>query len=187
LLFLLPLVLQVTDGAAAVLMTRREALKRGLPVLLALAAVPHLCFRAAIYYAGDSSSCRLDSYAVVAMPAERNTPLLLWLPHILLGCLIFCQVTDGAAAVLMMTRREALKRGLPVLGIFRSFSAVGVDPAIMGVGPAVAIPAAVEKVSWWSSLGVCAVVQPQQLCQLAYAGASLLWAWTQASWEWGQQ
>eukprot|EP00882_Tetradesmus_deserticola_P002071 GHRQ01002219.1.p1 GENE.GHRQ01002219.1~~GHRQ01002219.1.p1 ORF type:complete len:461 (+),score=229.43 GHRQ01002219.1:155-1537(+) len=55
------------------------------------------------------------------------------------------QVTDGAAAVLMMTRREALKRGLPVLGIFRSFAAVGVDPAIMGVGPAVAIPAAVEK------------------------------------------
>lgn len=55
------------------------------------------------------------------------------------------QVTDGAAAVLLMTRREALKRGLPVMGIFRSFSAVGVDPAIMGVGPAVAIPAAVEQ------------------------------------------
>lgn len=48
--------------------------------------------------------------------------------------------------MLMMTRREALNRGLPVLGIFRSFSAVGVDPAIMGVGPAVAIPAAVAQV-----------------------------------------
>jgi acetyl-CoA acyltransferase 1 len=46
----------------------------------------------------------------------------------------------------MMTRREALARGLPVLGIFRSFAAVGVDPAIMGVGPAVAIPAAVQQV-----------------------------------------
>jgi hypothetical protein len=56
-------------------------------------------------------------------------------------------VTDGAAAVLLMTRHEALNRGLPVLGIFRSFAAVGVDPAIMGVGPAVAIPAAVEQVS----------------------------------------
>jgi acetyl-CoA acyltransferase 1 len=54
------------------------------------------------------------------------------------------QVTDGAAAVLMMTRREALRRGLPVLLIFRSFSAVGVPPAVMGVGPAVAIPAAVK-------------------------------------------
>jgi hypothetical protein len=59
---------------------------------------------------------------------------------------VFIQVTDGASAVLMMTRREALNRGLPVLGIFRSFSAVGVDPAIMGVGPAVAIPAAVAQV-----------------------------------------
>ncbi len=54
------------------------------------------------------------------------------------------QVSDGAAAVLLMTRREALRRGLPILGIFRSFAAVGVDPAIMGVGPAVAIPAAVK-------------------------------------------
>lgn len=55
------------------------------------------------------------------------------------------QVTDGASAVLLMTRREALKRRLPVLGIFRSFAAVGVDPAVMGIGPAVAIPAALEK------------------------------------------
>ena len=56
------------------------------------------------------------------------------------------QVTDGAAACLLMTRAEAVKRGLPILGIFRSFSAVGVDPAIMGIGPAVAIPDAVAKV-----------------------------------------
>lgn len=60
--------------------------------------------------------------------------------------LLRMQVTDGAAACLMMTRGEAIRRGLPILGIFRSFTAVGVDPAIMGVGPAVAIPAAVEKV-----------------------------------------
>lgn len=64
-------------------------------------------------------------------------------------------MTDGAAAVLLMTRREALQRGLPVMGIFRSFAAVGVDPAIMGVGPAVAIPAAVEKVRLYMSHAVC--------------------------------
>lgn len=55
------------------------------------------------------------------------------------------QVTDGAAAVLLMTRSEALKRKLPILGVFRSFAAVGVDPAVMGIGPAVAIPAAVKS------------------------------------------
>ncbi|KAL4423207.1 hypothetical protein ABPG77_000340 [Micractinium sp. CCAP 211/92] len=54
------------------------------------------------------------------------------------------QVTDGAAAVMLMTRAEAARRGLPILGIFRSFAAVGVPPAVMGIGPAVAIPAAVE-------------------------------------------
>ncbi|KAL0673874.1 hypothetical protein Bca4012_001855 [Brassica carinata] len=54
------------------------------------------------------------------------------------------QVSDGAGAVLLMRRSVATRKGLPVLGVFRTFAAVGVDPAIMGVGPAVAIPAAVK-------------------------------------------
>ncbi|CAA2971932.1 3-ketoacyl- thiolase 2, peroxisomal-like [Olea europaea subsp. europaea] len=54
------------------------------------------------------------------------------------------QVSDGAGAVLLMKRSLAMKKGLPILGVF-SFSAVGVDPAVMGVGPAVAIPAAVKS------------------------------------------
>ncbi|XP_023006261.1 3-ketoacyl-CoA thiolase 2, peroxisomal-like [Cucurbita maxima] len=54
------------------------------------------------------------------------------------------QVSDGAGAVLLMKRSVATKKGLPILGVFRTFAAVGVDPAIMGVGPAVAIPAAVK-------------------------------------------
>ncbi|KAJ8749457.1 hypothetical protein K2173_025652 [Erythroxylum novogranatense] len=55
------------------------------------------------------------------------------------------QVSDGAAAVLLMKRSLATKKGLPILGVFRSFAAVGVDPAVMGIGPAVAIPAAVRS------------------------------------------
>ncbi|OVA01575.1 Thiolase [Macleaya cordata] len=54
------------------------------------------------------------------------------------------QVSDGAGAVLLMKRSLAMQKGLPILGVFRSFAAVGVDPAVMGVGPAVAIPAAVK-------------------------------------------
>eukprot|EP00257_Ricinus_communis_P016064 XP_015574109.1 3-ketoacyl-CoA thiolase 2, peroxisomal [Ricinus communis] len=54
------------------------------------------------------------------------------------------QVSDGAGAVLLMKRCVAMHKGLPILGVFRSFAAVGVDPAIMGIGPAVAIPAAVK-------------------------------------------
>ncbi|RVW24388.1 3-ketoacyl-CoA thiolase 2, peroxisomal [Vitis vinifera] len=55
------------------------------------------------------------------------------------------QVSDGAGAVLLMKRSVAMRKGLPILGVFRTFAAVGVDPAVMGIGPAVAIPAAVKS------------------------------------------
>ncbi|XP_041002997.1 3-ketoacyl CoA thiolase 1, peroxisomal-like [Juglans microcarpa x Juglans regia] len=55
------------------------------------------------------------------------------------------QVSDGAGAVLLMRRSTAMQKGLPILGVFRSFAAVGVDPAVMGVGPAAAIPVAVKS------------------------------------------
>lgn len=49
------------------------------------------------------------------------------------------QVSDGAAAVMLMDAAEAKKAGIPVLGYFRAFATVGVDPAIMGIGPVPAI------------------------------------------------
>lgn len=55
------------------------------------------------------------------------------------------QMTDGAAAVLLMTRAEAERRNLPILGIWRGYAVKGVPPAIMGIGPAVAIPAVLQQ------------------------------------------
>ncbi|CAK4267652.1 hypothetical protein LEN26_007894 [Aphanomyces euteiches] len=55
------------------------------------------------------------------------------------------QVSDGAAAVLVMTRQAAEKLGLPILGTFVSYAVAGVPPEIMGIGPAVAIPEALKK------------------------------------------
>jgi len=55
------------------------------------------------------------------------------------------QVSDGAALVLLARRSAAKKMGLPIIGRFRSYACVGVDPLIMGIGPAYAIPAALEK------------------------------------------
>jgi len=55
------------------------------------------------------------------------------------------QVSDGAAAVLVMTRAEAKRRNLKILGRFLSFAVKGVPPRIMGVGPAYAIPPALQK------------------------------------------
>ena len=55
------------------------------------------------------------------------------------------QLTDGAAAVLLARRSVAEQLGLPIRGRILTYSAVGVDPEIMGIGPAVAIPKALEK------------------------------------------
>ena len=55
------------------------------------------------------------------------------------------QVSDGAGCVVLAKRSYAQRKGLPIMGRFVSFAAVGVDPKVMGIGPAVAIPAAIEK------------------------------------------
>lgn len=55
------------------------------------------------------------------------------------------QVSDGAAAVLLAKRSRALQLGLPVLGVLKSYAVVGVPPSVMGIGPAYAIPVALEK------------------------------------------
>ncbi|EKG13294.1 Thiolase [Macrophomina phaseolina MS6] len=55
------------------------------------------------------------------------------------------QVSDGAAAVLLMKRSTALRLGQPILGKFVQASVVGVPPLLMGVGPAAAIPVALQK------------------------------------------
>ncbi|NVM92311.1 acetyl-CoA acyltransferase [Variovorax sp. SG517] len=44
-------------------------------------------------------------------------------------------LTDGAAAVLVTSDEFAAKHGLKTLARIRSFATVGVDPAIMGIGP----------------------------------------------------
>ena len=54
------------------------------------------------------------------------------------------QVSDGAAAVALMLEATALARGLEILGFWRSYAVVGVEPAVMGVGPLAAIPRALR-------------------------------------------
>jgi len=55
------------------------------------------------------------------------------------------QVSDGAALALLARRSVAKEMGLPIVARMRSFAVVGVDPKVMGIGPAYAIPAALEK------------------------------------------
>ncbi|CAG8553942.1 7037_t:CDS:2 [Paraglomus brasilianum] len=55
------------------------------------------------------------------------------------------QVSDGAAAVLLMKRKTAEKLKLPILGKFVRGVCVGVPPRVMGIGPAFAIPKLLEQ------------------------------------------
>lgn len=57
-------------------------------------------------------------------------------------------INDGAAAVLLMTRAEAEKRGLSPLATIKSWATAGVDPKIMGTGPIPASTKALEKAGW---------------------------------------
>jgi len=55
------------------------------------------------------------------------------------------QVSDGAAAVLLMKRSTAERLGQKILGKYVTASVVGVKPLLMGIGPWKAIPIALEK------------------------------------------
>lgn len=55
------------------------------------------------------------------------------------------QVSDGAAAVLLMKRSTAERLGQTILGKFVNASVVGVAPLLMGIGPWKAIPVVLEK------------------------------------------
>lgn len=50
------------------------------------------------------------------------------------------QLSDGASALLLMEAREAERRGLEPLGIYRGMAVAGCDPEEMGIGPVFAVP-----------------------------------------------
>jgi acetyl-CoA acyltransferase len=54
------------------------------------------------------------------------------------------QTSDGAAAVVVMSKEKAEELGLQPLIKFKAFAVGGVDPDIMGVGPVVAVPKALK-------------------------------------------
>jgi acetyl-CoA C-acetyltransferase len=57
-------------------------------------------------------------------------------------------INDGAAALVLMSAKDASARGLTPLGRIASWATAGVDPAIMGTGPIPASRKALEKAGW---------------------------------------
>ncbi len=60
-------------------------------------------------------------------------------------------INDGAAALVVMSAREAERRGLKPLARIASFATAGVDPAIMGTGPIPSSRKALERAGWAAS------------------------------------
>lgn len=55
------------------------------------------------------------------------------------------QITDGAAAVLLMKRSKALELGQPILAKYVGTAISGLAPRIMGIGPVYAIPKLMQR------------------------------------------
>jgi acetyl-CoA C-acetyltransferase len=54
-------------------------------------------------------------------------------------------INDGAAAVLLMSRKKAKELGLQPLAVIQANASAAVDPSIMGIGPVPAVKKAMEK------------------------------------------
>ena len=59
-------------------------------------------------------------------------------------------INDGAAAVVLMSKEEAEKRGIKPLAEIKSWASCGVDPSIMGTGPIPSSKKALEIAGWKS-------------------------------------
>ena len=57
-------------------------------------------------------------------------------------------INDGAAAVVLMSAKDAEARGIAPLARIASWATVGVDPAVMGSGPIPASKKALERAGW---------------------------------------
>jgi acetyl-CoA acetyltransferase family protein len=55
------------------------------------------------------------------------------------------QLSDGAAAVMVMEAKLAEKRGLQPLGFYRGLAVAGCEPDEMGIGPIYAVPRLLER------------------------------------------
>ncbi|TMV07577.1 acetyl-CoA C-acyltransferase [Ruegeria sediminis] len=55
------------------------------------------------------------------------------------------QLSDGAAAVVLMDSAEAGRRGLEPMGAFKGFCVAGCEPDEMGIGPVFAVPRLLER------------------------------------------
>ena len=84
-------------------------------------------------------------------------------------------LNDGAAALVVMSRAKAEKRGSPILAVIRSWASAGVDPSVMGIGPVPASRKALKKAGW--SIGDLDLIEANEAfaAQALSVGKELGW------------
>jgi acetyl-CoA C-acetyltransferase len=84
-------------------------------------------------------------------------------------------LNDGAAALVLMSRAEAERRGAPVLARIAGWASAGVDPAVMGIGPAPASRRALARAGW--SIGDVDLIEANEAfaAQALAVGRELGW------------
>ncbi len=55
------------------------------------------------------------------------------------------QLSDGAAALVLMDSKQAEQQGLQAMGAFKGFAVAGCEPDEMGIGPVFAVPRLLER------------------------------------------
>ncbi|MDX1496393.1 MAG: acetyl-CoA C-acyltransferase [Salinisphaeraceae bacterium] len=91
---------------------------------------------------GNRPDTSLESLASLK-PVFKNGMVIEQGQHITAGNA--SQLSDGAAAVMVMSREEAEKRGLPIMGVYRGCAVAGCEPDEMGIGPEFAVPKLLEQ------------------------------------------
>ena len=88
-----------------------------------------------------------------------------------------CPRTDGATMALIMSKDEAKERGLKPLATIRHAATIGVDPTIMGIGPAPATRKLLKRTGM--SLEDFDVIEINEAfaCQVLAVGKELGWNW----------
>ena len=86
-------------------------------------------------------------------------------------------INDGAAAIVVMSRRKADELGLRPLAVIRSYASAGVAPRVMGIGPVSATRRALERADL--DLGAIELIEANE----AFAGQSLA-VGRELGWDW---
>jgi len=92
-----------------------------------------------------------------------------------------CPLSDGAAAVIVMTEDKAKELGLKPLAAIRSYAYAAIPPEIMGLGPAYALPQACQRAGIDVSQLDLIEINEAFAAQTMACGMELGWDWNKVN------